>query len=208
MAQTSSGSRESGAVNEGELGSVTDIVARMEEAANGDRTQLREVIEVLGEASFIPVLMAPALAVVTPLSGIPLFSSFCGILIALISLQLLANRDHLWLPDWLMRRAVPSKKLRDATDWLRKPARWLDNHTRARIGFLVKRPFDWVAESACLVCGAAMPFLELVPFSSSILGAAVTLFALALLARDGLVALIGFLVMGGALGTILYFLLG
>ncbi|MGR3454415.1 exopolysaccharide biosynthesis protein [Pseudooceanicola sp.] len=188
--------------NGGDLGSVTDVVERMAEAANGEKTELREITSAMGEASFVPVLMAPALAVVTPLSGIPLFSSACGLLIALVSLQMLMNRDHIWLPDFIMRRKVPSDRLRKAADWLKKPAAWLDRHSKARLGFLVRRPFDWVTEAACLVCGAAMPFLELVPFSSSTLGAAVVLFSLALLVRDGLYSVLAVVFMallgGGA----------
>jgi hypothetical protein len=41
-----------------------------------------------------------------------------------------------------------------------------------------------------------MPFLELVPFSSSILGVAVVLFATALLTRDGLFAVGATAIMG------------
>lgn len=169
-----------------ELGSVIDVVERIEGAANGEKTRLEEITAAMGEASFVPVLMAPALAVVSPLSGVPLFSSTCGILIALVSLQMLLNRDHIWLPGFIMHRQVPSDRLRNAAKWLKKPARWLDRHSRERMRFLVKRPFDWITEAACLLCGLAMPFLELVPFSSSTLGAAVVLFSLALLVRDGL----------------------
>ena len=79
--------------------SVSEIVDSLGDAATGEKTSLREAIESLGEASFVPVLMAPALAVVTPLSGIPLFSSICGALIALVSIQMLLNRDHLCEPQ-------------------------------------------------------------------------------------------------------------
>ena len=50
-----------------------------------------------------------------------------------------------------------------------------------------------------------MPFLELVPFSSSLLGTAVMIMATALLARDGLLALIGSVVIGAvAIGVPLF----
>ncbi|OWU80754.1 exopolysaccharide synthesis protein [Phaeobacter sp. 22II1-1F12B] len=184
--------------------SVSEIVDSLGDAATGEKTSLREAIESLGEASFVPVLMAPALAVVTPLSGIPLFSSICGALIALVSIQMLLNRDHLWLPDWLMKRRIPSDKLRDATEKMEKPAAFLDRYSRKRLSLLVRRPARWVTETACLICGSLMPLLELVPFSSSLLGSAVVLFALGLLVRDGLFCLLAFLFLG-AVGTTGYF---
>lgn len=184
--------------------SVSDILDRVE-AASRDETQmsLARVFEALGQASFVPVLMAPALAVVTPLSGVPLFSSICGLTIALISAQMLLHRRHLWLPDFLLRRKVAAKRVREAIDWMRRPARWLDGISRHRLGIFVRRPFRWITQTACLLCGLAMPLLELVPFTSSILGAAVVLFALGLLARDGLFALIGifFVIGAGVVGV-------
>lgn len=82
-----------------------------------------KMAEELGQNSLPAVLALPALAAVTPLSGIPLFSSACGVMI-------------------------------------------------------------------CLICGALIPLLEVVPFTSSLLGAAVGLLAVAMLTRDGLIALL------------------
>ena len=184
-----------------ELSSVVAVVDRLESSASGKTVTLREAVTALGEASFVPVLLAPALAVVTPMSGIPLFSSICGILIALVSIQMLVNRDHLWLPDWLMRRKVSSDKLKGGIDKMRGIARFLDRITRKRLRFFVARPFEWITEGACFLCGAVMPLLEFVPFTSSLVGAAVVLFSLSLLARDGLFALLGFCVIGAASWT-------
>ncbi|QQA41911.1 exopolysaccharide biosynthesis protein [Pelagovum pacificum] len=189
--------------NDGAIDSVRGVVDSLERAATGEKTSMREVVESLGEASFVPVLMAPALAVVTPLSGIPLFSSLCGLLIALVSVQMLLNRDHLWLPDWLMRRTVETEKLTKGIGYMKKPADFLDRWTKERLSFLVKKPFNWITELACLICGSVMPLLEFVPFSSSIIGAAVVLFSLSLLVRDGLFALFAFFFIAGGITLII-----
>ncbi|HBS98418.1 exopolysaccharide biosynthesis protein [Salipiger marinus] len=175
------------------------VVDRLHDAANKEETSLNDVVEGLGHASFVPVLLVPALAVVTPLSGVPLFSSTCGILIALIAGQMLLGRRHLWLPRWIMKRRVPSDRLRKAADSLRKPADWLDAHTGKRLSVLVRPPMDRLLHLACVLCGIAMPVLELVPFTSSILGAAVVLLAMTLLVRDGLLALLALAVIGAAI---------
>jgi hypothetical protein len=178
---------------------VTDIVNRLDGVAQGDSVTLGEAVEAFGERSFHPVLMVPALLVLSPLSGIPFFSSLCGITIALVSAQMIwPHRTKLWLPGFLTGRKVTGERARAALSRLCKTANWLDSHARERFSMLIRRPGRWVIETACLLCGLAMPFLEIVPFSSSILGGAVTLMALGLLARDGLFAVLGLLVMGSA----------
>lgn len=168
---------------------MVSLLERVRQRARGPEVCLRDVAETLGRASFIPNLMLPALAVVSPLSGIPLFSSFCGIWIALVSAQMLLHRDHVWLPGFLMRRRVSGERLRTATEWLIRPAAWLDRLTRPRLAFLLRPPLVWLAQAVCLMAGLAMPFLELVPFTSSMLGAVVFLLSLAMLAHDGLLML-------------------
>ena len=69
-----------------------------------DGLQVSELMDELGVKSIAAVLLAPSLALVSPLSGIPLFSSACGITIALISAQMLMGRNHLWLPSFLSKR--------------------------------------------------------------------------------------------------------
>ena len=178
---------------------VGEIVDRLAGIAERDSISLREVIEEFGESSFLPALMVPALLVVSPLSGIPVFSTICGLLIAFISAQMLVSRRHLWLPDLLMRRRIDGEKARNAIGKLRKLSDWLDRKARARFGLMTSAPARKWLQLLCFLCGAAMPFLELVPFSSSLLGSAVVLLATALLARDGLFALIGSTVIGGAI---------
>jgi hypothetical protein len=197
MVNSDTGSR---AERHGEPGnddhSVRDIVSRLEEVSDQDRVALQDLVESCGTASFVPALMVPALLVVTPLSGIPLISSICGITIALIAAQMLWKRDHVWLPGFVLRRQVPGRKLRGAFQRMESIAGLLDRHTRDdRLHALVGRGGRVVPQGLCVVAGGLMPVLELVPFSSSILGTAVLCFSVAMLTRDGLLVLIGIAIM-------------
>ncbi|TQS71382.1 exopolysaccharide biosynthesis protein [Rhodobacteraceae bacterium] len=188
---------------------VRDIVASIGQSAEGQtKVSIETVLNSLGGASFVPVLMVPALFVVSPLSGIPLFSSICGILITIISAQMLTRRKHLWLPQWLKNRTIDAQKVCNAANKLKGIARWLDEHTHERLRFFTHRPFLWITQGACMLCGMCMPFLELVPFSSSILGTAVVCLALSLLVRDGLIALLGMLFIAAAITVVVMVLTG
>lgn len=178
---------------------VGSIVDQLEHVFQSDRPTLSDVIEGFGRSSFLPVMVVPALLVVSPLSGIPLFSSACGLVIVFIAAQMLwPGRDHLWLPDFLTDRAIDGEKARKALPKIRKAAGWLDRHATGHGWRLMRRPVRILLEFLCLICGAAMPFLEVVPFSSSILGFAVLMFSTALLTRDALFAGAGLATLGAA----------
>lgn len=164
---------------------VTDVLDRLDSLSQADHVSLARMVQTFGDASFVPALMVPALLVVSPLSGIPLFSSLCGLTIALIAAQMLARRTHLWVPGMLGRRRVAGRRMARAVKALRGPAGWLDSHTGARLRLLFRAPLSLLPPLMAMVCGLAMPFLELVPFSSSILGSAVLLISVGLLSRDG-----------------------
>lgn len=170
--------------------SVQNVIARARRALHAGEVSVGDVVEALGRASFSPLLLVPALVVVTPASGIPLLSSICGISIALISIQMVVGRDHAWLPQWIMRRAVAEERLSRTFDFLTPIARFLDRITRVRFRPLVEKPFLIVPQLLAFLSGAVMPLLEVLPFTSSMLGATVSLLAVGMVTRDGLLVLI------------------
>ena len=174
----------------------TDALLR--EGADGVR--VLDLMDELGVKSVAAVLLAPSLALVSPLSGIPLFSSACGITIALISVQMLMGRNHLWMPEMLSKRSLPADKTQYAIRALRAFAAWLDRRFKRRLTSLLTPPFLRVIQGICLLCGLIMPFLEIVPFTSSVLGGVVALLALSMLTGDGLIALVTVAGLGLALG--------
>lgn len=181
---------------------VTDVLDRIECAAEGDELSVRDLFEAVGTASFVPLMLVPSLAVVSPLSGIPGFSSLCGLSIGLIAAQMAVRRRHVWVPDFLMRRRIGTAKVRRTVAWLRRPAGWLERAARQRLAFLVSPPVDIVPILFCVAGGLAMPFLELVPLSSSLLGAMVTTLGVAMLSRDGLLALAGLAPLAAAVAVL------
>ncbi|WP_284154737.1 exopolysaccharide biosynthesis protein [Algicella marina] len=187
--------------------SIGEILERAEDATDSNCVSIRRIVQELGDASFAPLLTLPALIVITPASGIPGLSSVCGICILLIAMQMVVQRDHVWLPDWLMRREVPQQRMQQALQLLKRPARRLDSVLRQRLHPLVEPPLAIVPQLMCVVAGAMMPVLELVPFSSSIIGAGVAVLAVGLVARDGLVILCGVIGILASLGGAIWFLL-
>lgn len=179
-------------------GPMSEIVRQLRAASAQRRVTLGALVAAVGDSSFLPVLMVPAMLVVSPLSGIPLFSTLCGVLITFVAAQMIARREHLWLPEPVMRRSLPGARVRLALRRIAPVAAWVDRHATGHGSWAMRAPVRGLAALACLICGLTMPFMELVIFSSSLLGMAVLLFSVSLLARDLMFLMFGLLFMAFA----------
>jgi len=88
--------------------------------------------------------------------------------------------------------------------FLRPPARFVDRWLRPRLTALVRGPGLRSIAAICIVIAVSMPAMELIPFSAHGAGIALSAFALALIMRDGLVALLAFLVTAATCGMVAY----
>lgn len=167
-----------------------DLVDRLHEVSQQERVSVKDIVSAVGRRSMIPFLLIPAFLAATPLSGIPGLSATCGILIALVSVRLILKYDEMALPRWIERKSVNGDRLRSSLESAAPVVRWIDRHARPRWRGLFHRPLIWLPESLCLLSGLAMPFLEFIPFSASIVATGVCLLALSMLLRDGLLFLI------------------
>jgi hypothetical protein len=175
------------------LSSLGDVADRVHETTHSGKVSVGEVLDALGPRSFVPLLLAPALLAATPLSGIPGVSIICGLLIALISFEMLMSYDQAYIPGKLRKRTVDGESLRKALEKARPVIDWIDRHTRRRLSGLFHRPMVYIPKLICLFSGLAMPFLEFIPFSSSIVAIGVSFLAISLLTRDGLFFIIALL---------------
>lgn len=175
-----------------EMGRLLRRLARLARTPrDADDLTLADVFADLGDRSFPTMILIPALVLVSPLSAIPGMTGTLGLTITLLLGQRLFGRKVLWLPRWLAGMRIPRAKLERAAFWLRKPAAKMDRMLAPRLttfadGALKRLPMSVVTLSAC-----CLPLLEFLPMSGTTMGAAITLYAAGLLARDGRFVLLG-----------------
>lgn len=180
-----------------DIRNLSQLLVQLERlATEQDPVTLGEVLAALGQRSFAPLLLVAGLILFSPLSGIPGVPTLMGFTILLTSLQMLMLRRHLWLPRWLLRKSIPATKFLRVLHWLRRPATAIDRWLQPRLPLLVHRSGGYVIALVSTAIGAALPAMEILPFSATIAGLALTLFGLALVAQDGLTALIALGVTG------------
>ncbi|QEG38809.1 exopolysaccharide biosynthesis protein [Roseimaritima ulvae] len=187
-----------------------DVLDELDEAAEQhDPLTFGNVMDVLGQHSFAPVLLLIGLIMMVPgpadIPGVPVV---LGLLVIVVAGQIVMHREHLWIPAWMERRKVKAARARKMVSWLRTPAHWLDRITKPRLKWLVKHAGATLVAVACIVIAMATPILEFIPFSANLAGAAIAAFAISLMAKDGLLAGAAIAISIATFGLVVYQFLG
>ncbi|MFP7570909.1 exopolysaccharide biosynthesis protein [Marivita sp. S2033] len=174
----------------------------------GHGLSVRQMLDRVGSRSFGAALLVPALILVSPLSAIPLMPTLGGLVIVTIATQALFGTQQLWLPRFLSDRTLNADQLCRAIGFLRRPAKWLDAHSRNRLRLLTAPPLDRLALMAVIIVAATWPFLEILPMFTSVSAAGVALIAFALMVRDGFALIAGYIVLGASLAVVVGLIVG
>lgn len=161
----------------------------------GGRLTVADIVSVLGDRAFAILVVLLGLPNCLPMP--PPIPLVCGLLLALVALQLVAGRPSPWLPAALLRRSIPQEAVERAVGRalpvLQKLERWSKPRIELLESTLALRLIGFVLFALALGLIVAAPVIGQIP-----LGLAVCLIGLGLVERDGIVVMAGMAV--GALG--------
>jgi hypothetical protein len=167
---------------------------------------LGSLIELFGEKSFavlfVLLLAVPALPL--PTGGV---THVFELIAMLLALELIVGRRTVWLPErWRRRELGPAAQKRFSEVLLRR-IRWLERHSRPRLGFLLTHRLSGVVFGALVLVLSLTAFLA-PPFTGldTVPSLGVVLLSLGILLDDSLLALAGAVV--GAVGILIVIVLG
>lgn len=189
-----------------EITSLEQLLERISKVKNEEgKVSFEEILDKVGRKSFAPLLLLAGLVTLAPIIGdIPGMPTLMAIFVVLTAVQLLLQKEHFWLPDWLLKRSVSHEKLAKALDWMKRPAKYFDKVSHSRLDVLTKGGGMYVIAISCILIALAMPVMEFIPFSANGAGAALTAFGLSLISQDGYLALFALLVTATTFGVIIY----
>lgn len=164
---------------------LSDVLDRLEDAAEGDSIPVSKVVEKLGQKSFASLMLIFALIAVSPASAIPGLTATVAAIVFILMAQMILGRDSVWLPDVILRRELSTERLCKGIGWLRRPVRFVERFLKERLTWLLHRPWLYLPQLLILALTLFMPFMEIIPTSGSIASAVIALFAAGLLTRDG-----------------------
>ena len=160
-----------------------------ERTKRGEPVSIELLQQVAGAQAAGPMLLLPALIVVSPLSIIPGLPTLVGLHTAIVSAQLVLGRSRIWLPRWLSRRSLSAAHADKLMQFLLPVSRMADRVVKRRLLSLTGRVARRIGAVVCVLMGVLMPLLEFIPLSSTIAASVIAIYALSLSARDGLLTL-------------------
>ena len=159
---------------------------------------LGEVVDAFGTSALASLLLVFGLACALPLP--PGATTVFGMPILLLAPQLLFERPAPWLPQRLRERRVATADLRPAFDrmgpWLRR----MEALSRPRLGFVVGSPGRRLVGVVCTLFG--MVLILPIPLGNMLPAVTVSILSLALIQRDGVVAVAGYGVAAMSVGAL------
>lgn len=177
---------------------ITDhLIASVQDLPEGPVT-FEQIVNLLGRRSFGLAILIFSIAMLLPMPpGIP---AVAGFVIVVFAVQLIIDRNHLWLPLWIGRKTIDREVLISAYTFVKRYLGWMFRLARPRLpnftGPLARRI------SGVLFATLGLLMILPIPFIGNIFPAfACTVLALGLTDRDGVIYMIGIIVSGLAILT-------
>jgi hypothetical protein len=181
-----------------ESGHFSDALALFAATVASERVELGMIIEFMGRRSIGTLLLVLALPMALPIPA-PGVSVVFGVPLILISAQLLLGRRRAWLPGAIARRSIARTDFVTFVERALPTLHFLERIIRPRINWMAG---DWAMVPVGAICLLLAVIITLpVPLGHMVPGAAISVLALGLIERDGLV--IGLGLITGILGLVI-----
>lgn len=182
------------------------VMGKAAEEADNGKVSIGDLMDLYGTRSFGPIFVLLGLvAILPPMGAIPGVPAAVGVVILLFSVQMLFGRKHIWLPGFIRDLSIKGNKVTKAEKKAKPTLSFIDKMITERLSFLTSGPAEYGAAIMVSLMALVMIPLELVPFAVAAPGAAITMVGVALLAKDGALMLLAYLLSGVALTVLVLF---
>ncbi|MBI1301908.1 MAG: exopolysaccharide biosynthesis protein [Alphaproteobacteria bacterium] len=183
---------------------LTETLQTIQDETEGDEISFADIVEALNHRGFGALLTAPALIAVLPTGAIPGVPFLCAVFITLVAAQIAIGRRYPWIPKRLQDVSFSRKKYKSAVKKAKVYTEWIDGFFHERLSFLTNDIAQRLIAVLCIFLALSIIPIGFIPFAAALPSITILIFGLSLSVRDGLLALIGFLVMAVTVAAIPY----
>lgn len=166
---------------------LSDTLDVLSSGCAGDRISFDHLTSTLGDKCYAGLLFL--LAAPNMLPTPPGASGILGVPLIILSAQLMLGLRRPWFPGFMLRRGTSTEKFAKVGERLEPLTRRAEGMLSRRLDFLTGLVGRRVIGLVCLLLSITLALP--IPFGNVVPAAAISLFALGLLARDGWAVLAG-----------------
>ncbi len=166
---------------------LSDTIANLSSGCAGDSISFDDLTRTLGDKGYAGLLFLLAAPNILPMP--PGVSGATGVALALLSAQLVIGLRRPWFPGFMLRREVSTEKFAAIGTRLEPLTRRAEALITRRLDLLTGLVARRLVGLMCLFLAVVLALP--IPFGNVVPAAAIALFALGLLARDGVAVLAG-----------------
>ncbi|MCF8495342.1 MAG: exopolysaccharide biosynthesis protein [Alphaproteobacteria bacterium] len=185
-------------MNHADANSLTGLLDALQAEVSDESVDVGDLVGSFCQRGFGPLLLLPSLIVLLPTGAIPGVPAICGLLLACISIQIAAGRDHPWVPQGLRTFSISPGRIRRAVEKSRPYTKKIDACLRKRLQILVTRTSKRLVGFLTFLLSLGMIFVGFVPLLPALLALPVFCFALGFFVQDGLLIALGLVFVGVA----------
>lgn len=186
---------------------LVDVIDQLKDNTDGKQVSVGDILAAFDDRSFGALCTIIGLIAATPVIGaIPGMSIITGSLVLLVAGQFVVGRTTPWIPTFLIKRSISRDKLKEGAEVVRPYAKWLDQFVKPRFQWIIGGRFQRtvIAVVMCLLALTMIP-LALVPWGVQAPATAIVLFGVAMMGRDGLFAIVGYMLSTLTVVVLFYF---
>lgn len=178
---------------------LTGVIDGLKERTEGqDEVRVQDLFEAFAGRLFGPIIAVVGLSYLTPLGGIPMYEAAAGIFVALIAIQRVFGRTEPWTPKRLRERSLGRERVVNAFEKVRPWTKRVDMVFKPRLTVLTEGKAEIGAAVLATLLGLSIIIIGAVPMAGVLPGTAIALIGLAMIARDGAVMVVAYLLAIGA----------
>ncbi len=170
---------------------LIDVIVELRKQEDSADIPIEKLLNIFSSRVYGPMLLIPALLAVLPTGAIPGVPTLAGIIVTIVSIQLIISIEYPWLPNKITNFEITRKKLDSSLDKLEKPVNKIEEFIKPRVSYLTKEPWLNVIGLISFSLGISMAPLEILPFAVMVPGLSLLLISVGLTMHDGIWILIG-----------------
>lgn len=163
------------------------------------KTKISEIMEDFHENGILLAMVFFALPVAVPLPYPPGFTTIMGIPLVILSIQMLFGSKKVRLPSKINNYEIKNSTLKMISDKIVPIVETIEKYMKPRLSFAKSVYCEQFIGLACLI--AALAVALPIPLTNAIPALGITVMALGLLNRDGVIIISGFVI--GAIGLLI-----